>query len=393
MYDITTYGASTGLSDNAPAINAAISAACSAGGGEVYVPPGTWKVQSQIQLMRNVFLMGGTPNHYWWGNRSTSTIEVDWGVGSSSNPALAAVTLVASSGASKLCFSYPWQSLSSAPVECGATFSWDYREINAKTNITINDCHFDRAYVAADLRGHGPGNNLGCAYLSFTNNTGSPLKHALRINFIVDWCEFSNNSFNSGSCAPAQPITALTTWCINNAVLYEIGRSDWVQLTNCKHWGYFCAFNFDVSGDYYTGSGPFTVNGCETDGCMAGVNIQGKVGALSILNSVFTSFNPTSSTSWWTVGIGGASGVDSFQFCNNYIFGPNAGIVWFGQPDQIIRDVVITGNIARVDPTHANCPVYIASSEKLLACGNIFTGYPSPPVFNSTHYATSGNLL
>lgn len=47
--DIRAYGASTGLADNGPAINAAI-AALGAGGGEVIIPPGSWHFTTPLSL-------------------------------------------------------------------------------------------------------------------------------------------------------------------------------------------------------------------------------------------------------------------------------------------------------------------------------------------------------
>src|ERR1051326_892644 len=54
-FNITSYGASTGSSNNATAIQNAIDAASSAGGGKVVVPSGTWlsgplTLKSKIEL-------------------------------------------------------------------------------------------------------------------------------------------------------------------------------------------------------------------------------------------------------------------------------------------------------------------------------------------------------
>lgn len=54
-FNITSYGAGTGSSDNASAINAAITAANAAGGGMVVIPSGTW-LSGPITMKSNVVL-------------------------------------------------------------------------------------------------------------------------------------------------------------------------------------------------------------------------------------------------------------------------------------------------------------------------------------------------
>ena len=58
-FDIRNYGAVAGDgADDTTAINSAISARASAGGGEVALPPGTWKATGQIVLQDGVTLSG-----------------------------------------------------------------------------------------------------------------------------------------------------------------------------------------------------------------------------------------------------------------------------------------------------------------------------------------------
>lgn len=55
-YDITKYGASTTSADNSTAINDAIAAANTAGGGIVVIPAGTWMVGKPLDIKSNVVL-------------------------------------------------------------------------------------------------------------------------------------------------------------------------------------------------------------------------------------------------------------------------------------------------------------------------------------------------
>lgn len=58
VYDIREYGALTSLANNTTAINLAIAAASAAGGGDVFVPGGTWPCTTQITLLDGVNLIG-----------------------------------------------------------------------------------------------------------------------------------------------------------------------------------------------------------------------------------------------------------------------------------------------------------------------------------------------
>ena len=63
IYDIDAYGAdNTGAADSSTAIQAAIDAASAAGGGCVYVPMGTYLVNSSLSWADDVVLMGCGPN-------------------------------------------------------------------------------------------------------------------------------------------------------------------------------------------------------------------------------------------------------------------------------------------------------------------------------------------
>lgn len=59
VYDVKSYGArGDGTTDDAAAINAAITAANAAGGGTVYFPAGDYKTDSQVTLQSNIELRG-----------------------------------------------------------------------------------------------------------------------------------------------------------------------------------------------------------------------------------------------------------------------------------------------------------------------------------------------
>ena len=375
-YLITDFGAATNKPDNARAINDAIAFAFMNGGGEVIVPPGTYAVRDTILMEHGVTLRGASRGFSWEKNAPVSVLQIRHGAGpgSSESYIVAAVNVVSNSHLIDLGFSYPDQNPQNPiATEWAPTICWDVREIRAKTNVTIEGCHFDRAYIAADLRGAGIGNTLGCAYLRFKGNTGSPLKHALRMNFAVDWCEIADNYFNAGGYLPgAATLPPLLAFTLANGILYDIGNTDWLQFESCKHWGYGCAWNFDMTGDYYPSNGPFLIHGCQTDACPAGINLQGIVGDLQIIGNSFTSFNPMTRAPGWTLGIGAKSGWASIQFHENLIFGPHAGVMWLGQPDQIAGPVALVGNVGRSESGGVQAVVFPGRVE---AAANTWHGY------------------
>ncbi len=62
VYNVMGYGAKgNGVTDDGPAINATINAANAAGGGVVYLPKGTYDINTDVNLLSNVHLVGVGP--------------------------------------------------------------------------------------------------------------------------------------------------------------------------------------------------------------------------------------------------------------------------------------------------------------------------------------------
>ena len=77
-FDVRAYGAvGDGTTDDASAFTAAIAAASDAGGGTVFVPPGTWKLGTAVQLLQGVSIRGaGHVATTLVGGEGTTTLKV-----------------------------------------------------------------------------------------------------------------------------------------------------------------------------------------------------------------------------------------------------------------------------------------------------------------------------
>jgi hypothetical protein len=100
IYVVTSYGASTSLSDNSSAFQSAINAAYTAGGGTVLVPAGRYKFTAQVTVKPNVILQGeAAPSYTWNANYcTTSTTSLTIATGSQS------LTVATTSGGSTQAF-------------------------------------------------------------------------------------------------------------------------------------------------------------------------------------------------------------------------------------------------------------------------------------------------
>ncbi len=79
LYLVTDYGATTSAKDNTAAFQKALDAAGAAGGGTVYVPPGSYAVPGQITVPSGVLLLGANTDTKFNGNSGDTNIAVTGG--------------------------------------------------------------------------------------------------------------------------------------------------------------------------------------------------------------------------------------------------------------------------------------------------------------------------
>ena len=282
-YLVTSYGASTGNTDNSTAFNSAINAASSAGGGVVYVPAGVWNFTAQVVIKPNVTLLGGGNVLYTYTNPGAisggAIMNINWGTGGTDGAtAYAAVLLQDAATIQNIGFNYPSQNASSStPTVYGSTVQIAGATYN--NNQSIIDCYFFKSYIAIDARGSksGLGAGGGVVGLTIKGNRGAPISVGINIDYVTDWAVIEDNRFNAGEINENTLTRGLVSWCANYGTSMALGGNDWLVIRNLQVWGY--AYGVKITGQSgYTGYGPYLIDTCSFDACFQGVYIGGTIG-------------------------------------------------------------------------------------------------------------------
>ncbi len=146
FYNVIAYGADpTDVSDSTAYVQAAINAASNAGGGVVYVPPGTYKIIAQLSLPLGVFMFG-VP-----GGNSVLRMETNNvnGLVTASNASVFGISFMQEAArtgaflrASGLCHVY----------QCSFTMTKGTAiyAITTGCDLRVYDCYFDRTVTSAN---------------------------------------------------------------------------------------------------------------------------------------------------------------------------------------------------------------------------------------------------
>lgn len=369
MYDITAYGASTANPDNSSAINNAIFAASTAGGGTVGVPVGRWKVTNPITLRKGVILIGDGQVIYDY-----STASISGGSILEMNHVGVGIYQQESSQVFNLGFDYPGQDPNAVnPTVYGPTIQLAGVSGNYDQRIIGN--WFHKAFLAMDLRGSVVG--LSSGGLTVADNEGCPL-HGMAVDYVADWQSFRNNKFNSGKMNPLHLTTGLVAWCMNNAFAIQLGGNDWVTVENCEFWGYGTGCHL-IPGSGYNASGPYEFQNCSFDACKTGIQVNSGVYHHPI--RVFgCTFAPYGYPSTKGAAVAMAYGADlrdgGLQFVNNYVFGPHNQILWAGNSVQWPSNMLISGNIGNATVSGGgDWAIWSDKGNNVQVVNNVFRGY------------------
>ena len=356
-------------------IQSDIDAAAAQGGGIVIIPAGRHVLTSQLVVKHGVILSGegkvGYDYHLPGPNYGT-ILDIQWGMGpnTSGNPASAAIIMQAGSALIDMGFDYSLQLTSaSSPVEYGSTVQlYDLGQNNY--NITVKDCYFFKSFIAIDARASKGG--TGSSNLTISGCQGVPLYAGIAVDGITDWQAFENCNFNAGLMSPGSK-AGLVAWCAEYGRGLLIGGNDWAQFRNIQVFGY--GVGAQIRGqDGYGGSGPYTFDGCQFDGCPTGINLGGTI--LHPVKVLGCSFAPYQ----WVTGAFGAAlnnsggSLQGLQFANNYVFGPALFAVHLSGD---VRDVLIAGNIARTQGSAGSAYTVIGGNNVQIV-NNIATGFAAP---------------
>ena len=405
------YGLTTGNSDQAPAINAAIAHVASIGGGTVNVPSGTYSLQSQVTVLPMVRLqcqqsasfgtlgtlqqIGGTMFNVTWGS----------GAGSSNTPADAAILLRTTSAIDKCGFSYPQQVYTATtPIEYGPTIlAYETTsQQNFGTTATNNFCF--NCYSFLDFRGSL---SKTMANIRVEYNWGAPIAYGVRINLVSDWSTYGHNIFHNGAYdfGDASIWSHLPLWTAANGVAFEIGNSDWINLNDEQAWGYEFGVELLFNGTYSAKRGPVWVSHSQFDACLyacVGSNpatTDSSLVSLRVFNNTFTAFNGTTGAQSGPSGgivlyMSGTSVPKSVMFSNNFIFGPTNSIVVGRGADMIISNNLYNPNAVSTIASSGSAFIINGGGTTLVMTNNVMAGFGSFYTSNIpfTNVVNTGNF-
>lgn len=387
VYDASscTVASGTGSADAASCIQGLINTANTAGGGVVWVGAGIRNLKSQIVLKANVTLScagnGFLNEAHSLDYTSKGTIfAVLWGTGTGAgnDATKAAIQMQHATRVEHCGFWYPSQSASAAtPTEYGSTLL--VYDSFANTNQQAVDNWCANCYNFLDWRGGI--SNIGVQNAQVMNNRGSPIHYGVAANFLVDWCTFTGDAFNSGDIwtYDPSPATHLRGWIAANGIAYYFGSAGWVKLTNEQIWGYGLFVSIDTAAACCTGfehsGGPFIFDGVQADAAGAGILVQAgsSVNSITITGSSFTAFNPYTGTGGAIVSDGPGASIAKLSITGSYGF-RQAYVVWLAQASQTIGDVSING-VHAVGGSGSNDAYTFSFANSVTIVGSTYTGY------------------
>jgi len=376
---------------NAAAIQAQIDAAAAAGGGDVVLPAGRQVLTSQVVIKAGVRLIGSGKtgfNYHLAGAQGGTILDIQWGSGPGScgDVTKAAIVPQGSTSLINVGFDYSLQDVNAAvPIEYGSTVQPNDPERN-EYQVTVQDCYFYRSYLCMDFCASKGGHGL--SNLIVTGCTGAPIYCALAIDGVTDWQVISNCNFNSGFLSVGSK-TGLVAWASNNGRGLIIGGNDWLQMIGVQLFGFAIGAEID-GGVGYAGSGPYTFQNCQFDGCWHGIEINGAIlHPIRVFDSTFAPYNFITGSQGCALNNNPGATVKGLQFSNNYMFGPALFMVYLAS--GTISDILITGNVARVAGSGGPA-VYVQNGHNVQITGNILENFAVP--FNtagSTGVITANN--
>jgi len=222
-----------GKSDDSGAIQKAIDIASAAGGGDVYLPAGVYRLDKQIIVEKDVALLGiyqGPTSHSGTRDKDTAlpdrgtVIVTSLGAGSEDGDPLIIVGENSTLGG--LAVYYPDQDPQKTPV----AYPWTISLRN--NNATVRQVELINSYKGILA--------VNCARHVIRDITGQPLRTGIYVDEIYDIGRIENVHWNpwwSNS-------DAVITFTYRNGEGFVFGRSDWEYVFNTFCFGYRYGYRF-----------------------------------------------------------------------------------------------------------------------------------------------------
>jgi len=268
-----------GITDDTAALQRAIDTASVNGGGSVFVPAGTYRLNGQLIIKRNVTLEGvftAPPTIPWTadslgkGAPNGSVLLAFSGKGEADGTPF--IQLDYNATLKGIAVFHPEQTDTNPPI----AYPWTISSLlSGADNCSIIDVLLVNPYKGVDFGGRHTGRHF------IRNLNGAPLYRGLFIDHCIDVGRVENVHFWPFWGATG----AAAEFRRKEGKAFVIGRSDWQHLTNCFCIDYETGFQFircTSDAPAYQGGGNAHVIGGGADGCNRAVHVvemQGHSGA------------------------------------------------------------------------------------------------------------------
>lgn len=264
-----------GKTDDTSAFQAAIDAAAASGGGSVFVPAGTYRLNGTLIIKRNVTLEGiftAPPTIPWTaeslgkGAPNGSVLLAFSGKGDAGGAPF--IQLDYNATLKGIAVFYPEQTDTNPPI----AYPWTISSLlTGADNCSIVDVLLVNPYQAVDFGGRHTGRHF------IRNLNAAPLYRGLFIDHCIDVGRVENVHFWPFWGATG----AAAEFRRKEGKAFIIGRSDWQHLTNCFCIDYETGFQFIActsAAAAYQGGGNAHVIGGGADGCNRAVHVVEMLG-------------------------------------------------------------------------------------------------------------------
>jgi hypothetical protein len=229
--------------DDTPKIQQALNDAASTNAGEVFLPAGTYNVNTHLSVPANTALIGVAPNpweSYGPGGPTGGTVlRAIEGAGSATGTAFITLAGV-NAGVDGLTIWYPNQVTNATPV------AYPYTIRGMALGVSVQNVFLLNPYQGIDFASYPSGRHL------IRNVWGQPLYVGIFIDQSLDVGRIQNIHFWWFWTGVNDNV--LTDWVLANGTAMAFGRADWEMVENVFCFGY--AFNMIFAA--YGGAGQVT---------------------------------------------------------------------------------------------------------------------------------------
>jgi hypothetical protein len=275
------------VTDDTAAFQSAIDAAAASGGGIVFVPAGTYRLNGTLIIRRNVTLEGvfTAPPTIPWTAESLGKREPNGSVllafsGKGEAGGAPFIQLDFNATVKGLAVFYPEQTDTNPPI----AYPWTISSLpSGADNCSIIDVLLVNPYQAVDFGGRHTGRHF------IRNLNAAALYRGLFIDHCLDVGRVENVHFWPFWGATG----AAAEFRRKQGKAFVIGRSDWQHLTNCFCIDYETGFQFipcTGAKPEYQGGGNAQITGGGADGCNRAVHVvemQGHSGARFVNSQIY----------------------------------------------------------------------------------------------------------